>query len=93
MRLCFDLVVMSLTIMESMLHFAALALAKGHKVECGECWKLLRVGLLASYQVKQHDIYRSFVLEEDGESAPPSSRRWDATFFSTEKCYRCPVPG
>ena len=32
------------------------------------------------------------MLEEDGEGAPPSPRRWDATFFPAEGHYRCPVP-
>ena len=24
---------------------------------------------------------------------PPSPRRWDATYYPAENCYRCPVPG
>ena len=65
---------------------------KGRKVECGECEMLLAVGLLASHQATQHDIYESFVLEEEGESAPLSPRRWDTAFFPEEGCYRLIVP-
>lgn len=64
---------------------------KDCKVECGECGKLLAVGSLVEHQAKQHDIYRSFVLEEE-EEAPPSPRRWDAAFYPEEGCCRCPVP-
>ena len=60
-------------------------------MECGKCGTLLAVGLLAGHMIKQHDIYQSFVLEEDRDGSPlPSTRRWDATFYPAEECYRCP---
>ena len=66
---------------------------KGGTVECGECKKLLTVGLLASHQAKQHGIYQLFVLEEDEEGAPsPRCWRWDAIISPVEGCYRRPVP-
>ena len=36
-------------------------------MECGECGKLLAIGVLASQHAKQHGIYHFFVLEEDWE--------------------------
>ena len=64
---------------------------KGRKVECGECGKLLAVGSLEKHQADQHDIFQSFVLEEE-EVAPPLPRHWDAAYYLKEGCYRCPVP-
>ena len=65
---------------------------KGRKVECSERRKLLTVGTLAGHLAKQHDVYQSFMLEEEREGSPsPSPRRWDATYFPAEGCYRCPV--
>ena len=42
------------------------------KVEWGECGKLLAVRLLAGHLAKQHDVYQSFVLEEEGDASPSS---------------------
>ena len=67
---------------------------KGQKVECGRCGTFLAVGSMAGNITKQHDIYQSFVLEEDPNgSLPPLPWRWEAPFYPTEGCYRCPVTG
>ena len=67
---------------------------KGRKVECSECGKLLAAETLAGHLAKQHDVYQSFVLEKEQDGKPPPSpRRWDATYYPEEGCYRCPVPG
>ena len=65
---------------------------KGRMVECGECDKMLAIGWLAGHLAKQHDIYQSFVMEEEWDgSSPPSPCRWEALFLPAEGCHRCPV--
>ena len=67
---------------------------KGRKVECSKYGKVLEIGTLAGHLGKQHDVYQSIVLEEERDGSPPSSpRRWDATYYPAENCYRCPVQG
>ena len=66
---------------------------RGRKVECGECGLLMAAGSLAKHQETQHDIFQSFMQEEEQEPAPPAEVPWTAAHYPAEGLYRCPVPG